>query len=171
MRVNACRLTAACTPSTLDSELCQLSLADCQLALPWATALLLIYTHSNFWASDGGGGGGVTTIRLLLVGIVGGDCPMGFAICVVVGAGYTITGAFISIGVVRVVVWGGDFIGALAILSMVICALDSRAVSGIFWAVIRVGRVFAAFSSASAIYLSMMQSLLSTDSEVETVSM
>ena len=55
MRVNAYRFTGDCTPNALCRALRQLSEAECHVALPYATARLLMYTHSNFWASEGGG--------------------------------------------------------------------------------------------------------------------
>jgi hypothetical protein len=88
MRVNAFRFTAAFTPSALDSALCQLSCAACQLARPCATALLLIYTHSSLSVSVGGGGGGAgTDTGALYGGMMGFCCRLGLITGVLFVAG------------------------------------------------------------------------------------
>ena len=85
MRVNAYKFTDAYTPSALVRALYQLLWAECQLARPWATERLLIYTHSYFWASVGGGAGGVIT-GCCDGGVTSGEvCGLGFAMGVIAG--------------------------------------------------------------------------------------
>ena len=70
MRVNADRFTGASAPSALCTALYQFSCAECQVALPYAIALLLMNIHNFFWASVGGGVGGVVVVGAVFRGTV-----------------------------------------------------------------------------------------------------
>ena len=72
--MNPFTFTAALTPSALDSALCQLSCAACQLARPYATTLLLMYTHNSLSFLVGGGSGGAAIATGVLYGGVFGFC-------------------------------------------------------------------------------------------------
>jgi hypothetical protein len=170
MRVNAAKFTGASTPSALCTALCQFSCAECQVALPCATALLLINTHNFFWASVGGGVGGVGLIGAVLGEVIfcgwTAGCPIGFCalVCCTVG------GDFHSASGSTNRFCRGDMVSPFANLFMliwarvncpVIISLQVGAVAGVG---------FLLFALASATYLSIISSSLSTDSDVETVS-
>ena len=172
MRVNAFRFTAAFTPSALDSALCQLSCAACQLARPCATALLLIYTHSSLSVSVGGGGGGAGTDTGVLYGGMMGFCfRLGLITGVLFVAG--MAGVAYMDGIVAGVGFGTGGSGRRPCASLFIFtyARDSGSVKWTVLFGLFARRVFASSSTTSAIYLSMIESSLSTDSEVEIVSM
>ena len=166
MRVNACRFKAACTPRARDRVLYQLSRAKSQLARPCATAPLLIWTHSFLFSSDIGGVGVVTTSY----------ATFGFTVvCVTAGC----------LAVVFIIDWGlacysvciGGYHGLIVHAdygggrSSLICARIAASVIGCGWIVEFTGFLVPSFASARATYRSNMDSSLSTDSEVEMISM
>jgi hypothetical protein len=141
--VNAYRFTAACTPRALDNALCHVSYAECQLALPCATARLLMYIHSDFLSSGIGG-----------AGVFGTGVPTGSFTVVSVAAGYLVCVLFPVGGLISL-----------------ICARSSAAVIGSFRMGVFTRLLVFYFAASRATYRSRIDSSLSTDSEVEIISM
>ena len=180
MRVNAYIFTGDCTPKALCRALRQLSEAACHVALPYATARLLMYTHKSFWASVGGavvGGaaGGTVTVVAGGVGMATGLVTGGMGGCLR-GFGAVMRNVFSAYAVVTI--FGGPEGSAVLLNNLCTCAWE------LFWGIpsgckcVRGGEVhlfpsfFLSLPSASAINRSMIESSLSTDSDsaVEMVS-
>jgi hypothetical protein len=166
MRVNDCRFRAACTPKALDRLLYQLSFAESQLARPCATARLLIYTHNCLFSSVIGGAG-VDTATFAIVGFT--------VICVIAGylaVVFVISGGFACIGVCGSGLNGFIFHTAYGGgRSILICARIAASVIGFGLMIVFAGFLVPSFASARATYRSRMESSLSTDSEVDIISM
>ena len=141
--MNAYRFTPAYTPRALDKAFYHVSYVECQLALPCATARLLMYIHSYFLSSDIGG-----------VGVFGPGVVIGSASIVGVAAGYFVCVIFLMGGLISL-----------------IYARKSAAVIGCFYTGVLIGLMIFYFASSKATCRSRIESSLSTDSEVEIISM
>jgi hypothetical protein len=87
------------------------------------------------------------------------------------GGGYTVLGVFHSASGSGVLVWGGRPTGPFASFSILIWATDSIPAPGFNSLGVAAGPDLASFSSASATCCSIIESSLSTDSDVDIVSM
>ena len=170
MGVNAYKFTGASTPSALCTALYQFSCAKCQVALPYATALLLMNTHNFFWASVGGGVGGVVVVGAVFRGAVflgwTVGLPTGFCAWVCCTAG----GDFHFASVSTTCFCFGDTTSPFPSLSMFVWVRVNGPVINYLQVGAVVGVGFLLFVSASATYLSIISSSLSIDSDVERVS-